>query len=175
VAVFFLLLLVAVQAQSRFPVLPDKTPRPTAIPASVFRQPAELQKAIRLYQSTKSGSTQRLPENISNDASVSASFTAADSLCEDNSVNKLIGLKNGLIYPYTIRHTRDDAVLIAGSMQDTAIGDNYFYGFIMKVDKNGQVMWNRIFDNGNNDRFHVVFFFTRLRSWLPATSLLRAT
>ena len=71
-------------------------------------------------------------------------------VCEDSSGNRLISLENQQIYLISTAHTKDDGILMAGTLTDTTVlGRGLVYNaFLMKADKNGNVLWIKGFGDG---------------------------
>jgi len=85
---------------------------------------------------------------------------ANPNACRDTSFEKLIGLKNYVLYSECTAHTADDGTLIVGEGYDSSVvhGDWHQSGTIIKTDNKGNVLWSHVFGDRNNDTYSYVNF-----------------
>ncbi|HEX4851178.1 MAG TPA: hypothetical protein VFV08_10245, partial [Puia sp.] len=82
--------------------------------------------------------------------------------CKDSSFEKLINLKNSVLYITSLIHTHDDGVLFVGQYYDSTIDHDFwhFKGLAFKTDQVGHVLWVKTFDDGNHNQFYQVYLMS---------------
>ena len=125
------------------------------LPLSTFKNPAALSAFIK---------SQSTPVTVANNNVATASRKNAHILsgngCIDSSFDKLFGINYNAVYISAITHTKDDGVLLCGYIFNSTLQDANWQikGLVMKADKNGNILWMKLFANQNNDKIYQITF-----------------
>jgi len=120
---------------SAAPVPPNPTghlppPNPTAHPTSLVRPTTRVAAKSRSTGSRTLGAT-----------------------CANHAFFELIGLTNSVVYAGAMTHTRDDGVVISGSIYDSTAAEPSWQinAYILKCDNLGNILWVNLLVDPNND------------------------
>ncbi|MHA4809530.1 gliding motility-associated C-terminal domain-containing protein [Flavitalea flava] len=130
----------------------------TRLDAAVFANPGKLSGYIRQQIKTGGETTLKHPNSLKPRAIVSSHPGPLTTGCSNTSFFKTVGLTNSVIYVGSITQTSDDGVLISGLFYDSTSAhpswnDN---GFLVKSDKDGNILWSTLFEDQNADRIYYI-------------------